>query len=139
MVALALTRKGEGPHYTFGWHRAEIIGSIVSILFLLIVTLYLVYEAILRIFADYKIEGDIMLITAVLSLLFNLVLINILHQGPGHDHDHDHGHSHEGGHKEDGHGHGHGHGHSEVGDGHGHSHGASEKKLGNLGTSVKAS
>jgi cobalt-zinc-cadmium efflux system protein len=97
IVALALTRKGESPNYTYGWHRSEIIGSIVSILFLLLVTVYLLIEAIYRIFIDYDIEGEIMLITAVLSLVFNLILINILHQGPGHDHDHDHGHSHEGG------------------------------------------
>ena len=43
-----------------------------------------------RVFITYNIDGEIMLITAVLSLVFNLILINILHQAPGHDHDHDH-------------------------------------------------
>ena len=28
MIAMKLTRKGSSSHYTFGWHRAEIIGSI---------------------------------------------------------------------------------------------------------------
>jgi len=126
IVALALTRKGISHNYTYGWHRSEIIGSIVSILFLLFVTIWLLIEAVQRIFIDYDIEGEIMLITAVLSLIFNLILINILHQGPGHDHDHDHGHSHEGGHIEYEGGHGHGHGH---GDGHGHGHGHGEQKL----------
>lgn len=106
IVALALTRKGESSNYTFGWHRAEIIGSIISILFLLTITIWLVIEAIQRIFIEYDIEGEIMLLTAVLSLVFNLVLINILHQGPGHDHDHDHGHAHEGGEHDHGHHHG---------------------------------
>jgi zinc transporter 2 len=60
-------------------------------------------EATKRIFIDYIIDGEIMLITAVLSLIFNLIMMDVLHQGPGHDHDHDHG---------DGHGHSHGHSHS---------------------------
>lgn len=134
IVALKLTRKGASSHYTFGWHRSEIIGSISSIVFLLTLTIWLLFEAMKRIFIEYDIDGEIMLITAVLSLLFNLILINILHQGPGHDHDHgdgghSHGHSH--GKKEDSHGHGHSHDHGHSHgkeDSHGHSHG--ETKLG---------
>ena len=79
IAALWLTRKGSSEAYTFGWHRSEIIGSIMSIVFLLTITIYLVVEAIKRIFEKYEIEGMIMLVTAVLSLLFNLILINILH------------------------------------------------------------
>lgn len=128
IIALALTRKGSSSDYTFGWHRSEIIGSIMSIVFLLTLTIWLLIEAIKRIFEKYDIEGDIMLITAVLSLIFNLILINILHQDHSHDHDHghDHGHSH-------GHSHGHGHDHGES-HGHGHDHGETdhghEEKLG---------
>lgn len=103
MVALSLTRRGESSDYTFGWHRAEILGTIVSIVFLLTLTIWLLVEATKRIFIDYIIDGEIMLITAVLSLIFNLIMMDVLHQGPGHDHDHDHG---------DGHGHSHGHSHS---------------------------
>ena len=100
IYALKLTRKGVSDDYTFGWHRSEIIGSLVSIIFLLALTIWLLIEAIQRCFVEYKIEGNIMLLTAVASLFFNLSLLKILHQGPGHDHDHDHG---------DGHGHGHAH------------------------------
>lgn len=75
IVALALTRRGESEHYTFGWHRSEIIGSITSIVFLLTITIFLLYEAIKRIFMKYEIEGIIMLVTAVASLCFNLILI----------------------------------------------------------------
>ena len=124
IIALALTRKGSSSEFTFGWHRSEIIGSITSIVFLLTLTIWLLIEAMKRVFIKYDIEGDIMLITAVLSLLFNIILIRILHQGPGHDHDHDHGHDHGHSHgkkKDDGHGHSHGHGHEKKG-GHGHGH-----------------
>lgn len=129
IAALALTRKGSSEQYTFGWHRSEIIGSIMSIVFLLTITIYLVVEAIKRIFEKYEIEGTIMMITAILSLIFNLILINILHQDGhdhgdgGHDHGHSHGHSHGDKKKDDGHGHGHSHGEKKKDDGHGHGHG----------------
>lgn len=124
MIALSLTRKGISDNYTFGWQRAEILGTIVSIVFLLTLTVWLLVEATKRIFIDYVIDGEIMLITAVLSLIFNLIMMDALHQGPGHDHDHDHG---------DGHGHGHGHGHS-----HGHSHGEEKAEKADLGKSKSA-
>ena len=79
ILALYLTRKGASSQFTFGWHRSEIIGSLASIVFLLTITIFLLIEAIKRVFMKYEIEGLIMLITAVLSLLFNLILINILH------------------------------------------------------------
>lgn len=150
IVALGLTRRGSSVHYTFGWHRSETIGAITSIMFLLTLTVWLLVEAMQRVFVKYEIDGTIMLITAVLSLIFNLMLMKVLHQGHDHDHDHgghshghshgpaekkkgghghSHGHNHEGGHS---HGHekkgGHSHGHKENGHSHGHSHG--DLKLG---------
>lgn len=118
MIALYLTKRPESLVYTWGWHRSEIIGTICSIMFLLVITFYLVYEAYRRIFMKYEIDGEFMLITAVISLIFNIVMMDTLHDAPGkeHDHDHDHGDGH--GH---GHSHGHGHGHSHEG-GHSHSH-----------------
>lgn len=50
IVALALTRKGVSHEYTYGWHRSEIIGSTVSIVCLLIITIWLLIEAVKRIF-----------------------------------------------------------------------------------------
>lgn len=79
ICALALTRRGKSHDYTFGWHRSEIIGSIMSIVFLLTLTIWLLVEATQRVFIKYEIDGEIMLITAVLSLVFNLILIKILH------------------------------------------------------------
>jgi len=78
MVALALTRKAASTEYTFGWHRSEIIGTIVSIVFLLTLTIWLLVEASKRIFVTYQIDGEIMLITAVLSLFFNIAMMKVL-------------------------------------------------------------
>lgn len=79
MIALMLTRKGTSLEYTFGWHRSEIIGTIISIVFLLTLTIWLLIEATKRIFVVYQIDGEIMLITAILSIIFNLLMMDILH------------------------------------------------------------
>lgn len=47
-------------------------------LFLLVMTFWLVIEAFKRIFMDYEIDGEIMLITAVCSLIFNIIMITVL-------------------------------------------------------------
>lgn len=79
MVALKLTRRGESSDYSFGWYRSEVIGTILSMIFLLTLTIWLLVEAIKRIFIKYDIEGEIMLVTAVLSLIFNLIMMDALH------------------------------------------------------------
>ncbi|KAH9096877.1 hypothetical protein LEN26_017218 [Aphanomyces euteiches] len=115
---------------TFGFHRAEILGAIVSVLVIWVLTGFLVYAAIER-FQDAisenpkeHVDGKLMFIVACIGLVVNLALMKIL----GHSHSHGigggHGHSH-GGHDED---HGHSHGHSEedgLAHGHAHDHGHS--------------
>lgn len=101
---------------SFGYHRAEVIGTLVSIIFIWGLTIWLLYEATMRIVEPEEVIGTTMLIVAILGLIFNLIQMKILHSGDGHyhlggshDHDHDHGHSHD---------------HS-----HGHSHSKKDKKL----------
>ncbi|KAG9404860.1 hypothetical protein AC1031_005071 [Aphanomyces cochlioides] len=115
---------------TFGFHRAEILGAIVSVLVIWVLTGFLVYAALER-FQDAisenpkeLVDGKLMFIVACIGLVVNLALMKIL----GHSHSHGigggHGHSH-GGHDED---HGHSHGHSEedgLAHGHDHDHGHS--------------
>lgn len=73
-----LTRRQASLAYSYGWHRSEILGTIVSLLFLLVLTMWLVVEAFKRVFMDYEIDGKIMLITAVCSLIFNIIMITVL-------------------------------------------------------------
>ena len=103
IVALKLTMRGASEGYTYGWQRAEIIGTLMSTIFLIVLTLALVVAAIGRIANPEKVDGPIMLITAVASLIFNLIQMRILHQDSGHYHfhddqvedSHDHGHTHD--------------------------------------------
>jgi zinc transporter 2 len=127
MYALKISLRPASKELTFGWHRAEIIGTLSSVMFLLIITIWLLVEATKRVIKPTKVDAKIMLITAICAFFFNLVQMSMLHQGDihyhmggeigggcGHDHDHaegeehDHGHSHGDDHKHD-HGHDHGH------------------------------
>lgn len=94
--------------HTFGYHRAEVLGSMMSVLIIWVVTGILVYEAVLRIIHPQHVDGKLMFILAITGIAVNLVNLAIL----GGHHGHSHGHSH-GGH-DHGHGHSHGHGPSHA-------------------------
>jgi len=49
MVAMKMSMRPASKELTFGWHRAEIIGTMVSIIFLLTLTIWLVFEATSRV------------------------------------------------------------------------------------------
>ena len=51
IVALTLGDKGPSDHLTFGWKRAEIIGTMVSVSTIWIMTVWLLIEATYRIMA----------------------------------------------------------------------------------------
>ncbi|XP_074074157.1 proton-coupled zinc antiporter SLC30A2 isoform X1 [Macrotis lagotis] len=78
----------------FGWHRAEILGALLSVLSIWVVTGVLVYLAVQRLVSgDYEIEGGAMLITSGCAVAVNIIMGFTLHQS-GHGHGHSHGHSH---------------------------------------------
>jgi len=100
LFAIWLAGRPKSQKMSFGWHRAEVLGAIVSVLMIWVVTGILVYMAFIRILTrDFEIKAEVMLITSGLGVLVNIVMGASLHQ---------HGHSHGGG----GVGH-HSHGHDE--------------------------
>ena len=83
IIALWLGQRNVNDHLTYGWNRAEIIGTMVSITTIWVMTVWLFMEATMRFFVPPQVVGDKMLIIAVLSLIFNLIQIQILHTGEG--------------------------------------------------------
>uniref|UniRef100_A0A8C9ZDV9 Probable proton-coupled zinc antiporter SLC30A3 n=1 Tax=Sander lucioperca TaxID=283035 RepID=A0A8C9ZDV9_SANLU len=83
------------PHthtMTFGWHRAEILGMLLSVVSIWAVTAVLVITAIQRITdGDYDIDSQIMLLTSGCAVGANVLMVLILHQSGGHGHHHSHG------------------------------------------------
>ena len=59
---------------SFGWHRAEVIGALTSVLLIWVVTGILCYVATERILnQNFEIEGSIMLITAAIGVVVNIM------------------------------------------------------------------
>lgn len=122
IISLKIAQRPATKSLSFGYHRSEIIGTLVSVIFIWGLTIWLLYEATLRIINPQPVIGDIMFVVAVLGLCFNLIQMKILHSGDGHYHlggdfEHSHAHSHGPGHS-----HTHSHSHSHK---HNHSHSSS--------------
>jgi zinc transporter 2 len=73
---------------SFGYHRAEILGALASILLIWGLIVWLFIEAIHRIIHPEEINGLVMLITACIGLGCNIVSIFTLHSCGGHSHHH---------------------------------------------------
>uniref|UniRef100_A0A8B9C8C0 Proton-coupled zinc antiporter SLC30A8 n=1 Tax=Anser brachyrhynchus TaxID=132585 RepID=A0A8B9C8C0_9AVES len=86
LISLWLASKPPTKQLTFGWHRAEILGALMSMVIIWMVTGVLTYLASMRLLhPDYDIDATVMLITSACAMLANILLI--LHQ-TGHRHSH---------------------------------------------------
>jgi len=111
LLAIWLAARPKSQKMSFGWHRAEVMGAIISVLMIWVVTGVLVYMAIQRLITkEYEINAEAMLITSGLGVVVNIIMGAGLHQH-GHSHGGGHGHSHNT-HAEDGNG-SHAHAHAQ--------------------------
>uniref|UniRef100_A0A8B9P3W4 Proton-coupled zinc antiporter SLC30A8 n=1 Tax=Apteryx owenii TaxID=8824 RepID=A0A8B9P3W4_APTOW len=88
LFSLWLASKPPTKQLTFGWHRAEILGALMSMIIVWMVTGVLTYLASMRLLhPDYDIDATVMLIISACAVLANILLSLILHQtGHGHSH-----------------------------------------------------
>ncbi|KAM9776226.1 proton-coupled zinc antiporter SLC30A2-like [Syngnathus typhle] len=98
LLSLWLSSRPPTHKLSYGWHRAEILGALLSVFTIWLVTGVLVYLAVERLISDdYTIEGTVMLITSGCAVLANIIMAFTLHQS-NHGHSHgglsSHGHSH---------------------------------------------
>tara|TARA_B110000908_G_C10197951_1_gene423899 strand:- start:133 stop:1056 length:924 start_codon:yes stop_codon:yes gene_type:complete len=70
-VANLFTKKEASEARTFGYKRAEIIAAFVNSAFLLIIAIYLIYEAILRFYNPQEIESNVVIWLALLAIFAN--------------------------------------------------------------------
>lgn len=104
LVASVMARWPPSKHFTFGFGRVEILSGFINALFLCVIALFILIEALERLFDPPNINTDRLLFVAISGLLVNLFGMYSLGE---------HGHSHGGS----------SHGHSHGGGSHGHSHG----------------
>nr|XP_004661435.1 zinc transporter 8 [Jaculus jaculus] len=88
LFSLWLSSRPPSKRLTFGWHRAEILGALLSVLCIWVVTGVLVYLACERLlYPDYQIQATIMIIVSGCAVVANVVLTVVLHQRHlGHNH-----------------------------------------------------
>uniref|UniRef100_A0A8R1TZP7 Uncharacterized protein n=2 Tax=Onchocerca TaxID=6281 RepID=A0A8R1TZP7_ONCVO len=96
ITAIKLAQKKPTKRLPFGYYRAEILGALVSVIMIWALTAILVYAAIERIIQqDFDVDVTVMLYTAAISVLFNVIMGLILHFGKStHSHfgmSHNHG------------------------------------------------
>ncbi|MFT4801838.1 MAG: cobalt-zinc-cadmium efflux system protein [Flavobacteriaceae bacterium] len=70
-VANLFTKKEASETRTFGYKRAEIIAAFVNSASLIIIALYLVYEAIIRFYNPQEIESNLVIWLALLAIFAN--------------------------------------------------------------------
>ncbi len=124
-LAMRLGRKAPDEQRTYGYQRLKILAAYTNAVLLFFLSAIIISEAIDRIFKPREhIDGQLMLIVAVIGLVTNIVSVFVLnshgsakadlvehgHSHEGHSHNHTHNHAHD-------HAHDHAHSHKK-----GHSH-----------------
>ncbi|KEP53142.1 cation diffusion facilitator family transporter [Rhizoctonia solani 123E] len=122
--------------FTYGYGRIETLSGFANGIFLILISIFIIFEAIQRLLDPPEMNTSQLLLVSGLGLgvnLFGMFAMGGHHHGHSHG-GHSHGHSHGGGHSHsssshpqasDDHGHSHArddHGHSHGHDDHGHSH-----------------
>ncbi|KAJ3134265.1 hypothetical protein HDU90_005131 [Geranomyces variabilis] len=109
LTAIYLSERPATRRHSFGFHRTEILGAILSTFLIWILTAFLLWAAVDRLRNPVPIDGPVMFGTAAVGVVVNIILGLTLHGFHNHSHG---GHSH-GGHSHGGHAHDHSHAHSE--------------------------
>lgn len=73
LVARRIARRPADSRRTFGYRRAEVIGAFINLTTLIVVGLYLIYEAISQYFDPRSIDGWIIVWVAGIALVVDIV------------------------------------------------------------------
>lgn len=81
LIAIRFAARPATPDMTFGYVRMEVLSALANAVVLLLLTIYILYEAYQRFMAPPEILGGPMLVVAVVGLAVNLVSMRLLHAG----------------------------------------------------------
>jgi len=73
IFARKIAKRPPDTFKTFGYKRAEIIAALINLTTLMLIGLYLVYEAIWRLYQPIEIEGWIVIVVAGIALLVDVI------------------------------------------------------------------
>ena len=80
-LAFRITRRPADSRRTFGWGRFQVLAAFANGIALILLTLWILAEAIQRIGGEPEIAGGPMALVAVIGLIVNLIAFAVLHGG----------------------------------------------------------
>ncbi|CAO3641611.1 unnamed protein product [Cunninghamella blakesleeana] len=110
LFASVMSKWPSNSKYSYGYNRIETISAYFNGIFLVLISISIVMEAVQRLIDPPDMNTERLLLISFIGLVVNLVGIFAFNHGHAHGHGHSHGHDHH--HHGHSHGHGHDHGHS---------------------------
>jgi cobalt-zinc-cadmium efflux system protein len=83
LIAISLAERPANEQRSYGYYRAEILAALTNAVVLIVISIYILYEAWLRFSDPPKVESKMMLIVAAIGLLVNIAGMMILRKGSG--------------------------------------------------------
>ena len=83
LFAINYARKPPTPERTYGFFRMEILASLANSVVLILLSGYILYEGIMRIFEPPQIQGIPIIIAAVVGLIVNFIGLKVFSGGTG--------------------------------------------------------
>lgn len=80
-IAIKIAAVPKNDKYTFGYKRAEIFAAFINTSVLLVISIFLIEEAIVKFFHPEQIEGNIIIIVASIGLAANIIGTLLLKKG----------------------------------------------------------
>lgn len=84
-VAHRISLRDEDERNTFGYGRAQILAAMLNALLLIVVSIFLVVEAIKRLTRPETINGELMMTVAIIGFVANLASAILMHHGSKHN------------------------------------------------------
>lgn len=81
LIAVRFAERPATPHKTYGYVRMEVLSALTNAVVLLLLTIYIFYEAYQRFLSPPEILGGPMLVVAVVGLAVNLISMKLLSAG----------------------------------------------------------
>src|SRR5213594_1274824 len=78
LLAISFTQRPATPTRTYGFYRAEILASLLNALFLILLSVFILFEGFQRILHPSEVSGLPMILVASIGLTINLVGIRLL-------------------------------------------------------------
>ena len=109
LFASVMSKWNANRTFSYGYNRIETLSGFSNGIFLSLISIFIVIEAIERLVHPPEMNTHRLLLVSFLGFVVNMVGIFAFNHGHAHGHSHGHSHGHDHGH---GHGHDHGHGHN---------------------------